>query len=73
MILKTSSLSNSFSGTPSFLDSSTIIDRTDHHLTISESLGWGQKGGAFKLSQKCLNNKLELPKGFEESGCNFFV
>ena len=73
MILKSSSLSNSFSGATSFHDSSTIIDRTDHCHTISESLGWGQKGGVFEFSQKCPKNKSELPQGFERSSCNFYI
>ena len=73
MILKISSLRNSFSGATSFLDNSTIFDRTDHHLTISESLGWGQKGGVFEFSQKCPKNKSELPQGFERSSCNFYI
>ena len=56
-----------------FLDNSTIFDRTDHYLTISENLGRGQKGGVFEFSQKCPKNKSELPQGFERSSCNFYI
>lgn len=73
MILKISSLSDSFSGASSFLDSSTIFHRTSLFNTILESLGWGEKGSVFKFTQKCLNKKWELPQGFEGISYNFLV